>query len=101
MDRGFGTGACTLRSTEPLANGELLSSAETPTQNSVIICVGKNLQENRCVCVGRTESLRCTAEMTTILSCDYTSIKHKTNKQKRLWLGAAALEPQILALCIT
>ena len=42
VDWGFGTGICTLRYMERLANGDLLHSIENSTQNSAMIYVGKN-----------------------------------------------------------
>ena len=54
MDWGFGTGICTLRSMEGLANRDLLQSTENSTQYSVIIYVGKESErEGMCVYVSQ------------------------------------------------
>ena len=47
---GCGMGLCTLRSMEKLASGDLLSSTENSTPNSVTVCVGKE-SEREWVCV--------------------------------------------------
>ena len=66
MDSGFGTGIGTLRSTEGLANGDLLDSTGNSTQYSVILHVGEECdKEWMCICA--TESLCCTAESSTTL----------------------------------
>ena len=51
MEWGFGTGICTLRYMEQLANRDLLYSTGNSTQYSVIIYVGKNQREEICLYV--------------------------------------------------
>ena len=82
MDWGSGTGTCTLRSMEELANGDLLSSTGSSMYYSVITYMGKESErEWTCVCV--TESLCCTTEIITTLYINSTSIKLlKTEKIK-------------------
>ena len=64
MEKGVGTGTCTLRSMEGLASGDLLSSTESSTQYSAIICAGKEPDtEGMCLCP--PGSLCCAAEVIT------------------------------------
>ena len=52
IDWGFGTGTCTLRSMEPLANRDLLCSTGNSIQYSVVVDVGKESEKQRkCVYV--------------------------------------------------